>query len=62
MAKVAGSLVIALFFAGMVASTVVKHGWSEAIATWGLALFGTFAVAWAIGAIIHDDWWPFRHL
>ncbi|WP_202844786.1 hypothetical protein [Luteimonas saliphila] len=61
-AKIAGYEVFVLFWAALFAATGVSLGWLAAVAVWATALSGSFVAIWATGAIIYEDWWPFRHL
>lgn len=61
-AKLAGYVVVALFACVLIAAMAIKGGLGYAMAVWATALLGAFVFAWAVGAIVYDDWWPFRNL
>lgn len=55
MAKVVGLLVLTSLFGALFIGVAIKIGL--------LALLPfplTFLVVWAVGAVISDEWWPFR--
>lgn len=60
MAKIVGWVVMAAFFAGLLVATANKQGLASAAVSLGMAIGVAGSVTWAIGAIIRDDWWPFR--
>lgn len=62
MAKIVGWVVMAAFLAGLFGATANKLGLASAAVIWGIAIGGAGAVTWAIGAILHNDWWPFHYL
>lgn len=53
-AKYAGIAVLALIFAFLV--------YAMGVTVWVVAVAMVFAIVWATGAVVHNDWWPFRHL
>lgn len=59
--RTVGVAVVGLFFAGIFVGTGVQKGWVEALGIWAFALGSTFLLIWAVGAILWEDWWPFRH-
>jgi len=56
MAKVVGLLVLASFFGSLFIWAFIKIGLLAL-----LPFLLTFLVVWAVGAVIYDEWWPFRH-
>ncbi len=61
-ARFAGYAVILALFAAVVILAASIKGVAAVL----LLVTGTLAVSatvvWAIGAIIFEDWWPFRHM
>lgn len=53
--KLAGILVLALPLVGLCLAS------PEFIVLASVAVGVTLAILWAVGAIIHEEWWPFRH-
>lgn len=53
-AKYAGIAVLAITFAFLV--------YVMGVMVWAVAVGMVFAIAWAIGAVVYNDWWPFRNL
>jgi hypothetical protein len=56
MAKVVGLLVLASLFGSLFIWAAIKFGLLALI-----PFLLTFLVVWAVGAVIYDEWWPFRH-
>ena len=56
MAKVVGLLVLVSFFGSLFIWAAIKIGLLAL-----LPFLITFLVVWAVGAVIYDEWWPFRH-
>jgi hypothetical protein len=56
MAKVVGLLVLASLFGSLFIWAAIKIGLLALI-----PFLLTFLVVWAVGAVIYDEWWPFRH-
>lgn len=61
-AKAVGILVLACLLAGVFGITVMDTGLAQAAAMWAGSLVVAFGIFWAIGAIVTEDWWPFRHI
>lgn len=56
MARVFGVLVLVAFFGSLFIWAAIKIGLLAL-----LPFLITFLVVWAVGAVIYDEWWPFRH-
>ena len=56
MARVFGLLVLVSFFGSLLIWAAIKFGLLALI-----PFLLTFLVVWAVGAVIYDEWWPFRH-
>jgi hypothetical protein len=56
MARVFGLLVLVSFFGSLLIWAAIKFGLLAL-----LPFLLTFLVVWAVGAVIYDEWWPFRH-
>jgi hypothetical protein len=61
MARIFGWVVLIAFLIGVFA-TVLPSAGPMAFVMIGVVAALTFAVVWAVGAIIYEDWWPFRYL
>lgn len=62
MARLAGFLVVAAFFAGLFATSASKYGVASAMIQWVSAIALAALIGWAVGAVVTGDWLPFRDL
>lgn len=60
MARIVGCLVFAAFVVWMVWSAALTFGLAQALVMWGGAVLVAVTVGWAIGAVLTNEWNPFR--
>lgn len=61
-ARFAGYAVILAFCAALLILAASIKGVAVVLLMVAGAFAGSAAVVWAIGAILFEDWWPFRHM